>query len=368
MSVILVTAGYDHKIRFWEAPSGICCRALLFPDSQVNRLEITRDKAFLAAAGNPSIRIFEVNGAPGHVMACEGHVGAVTGLGFHSMRSWMYSCSEDGTVKVWDLRGPGYQRSFDCGSPCGDVVLPGDGDDRTLVSCDAGGSIRFWDLGMGKNTIEICPERGTTEELLVASDDNNIVSKGEPTVRHDPKPVAGLSRSVRPAIGGRPKPLQALDISEDGRLLCALSSRGTVYAYALAPGNRGDHLPVHLTTFQAHRSYATAARISPDGRHLVTCGADRTARLWNTSSSDEKMGNSGSSSVGHGVPWTCAGTLDGHGRWVWDAAFSADSSYLVTASSDYSSRLWNLRTGEVVRQYAGHAGPVTCVALNDSSP
>jgi WD40 repeat protein len=44
MSVILATAGFDHRIRFWEAPSGICQRILKYPDSQVNKLEITPDK------------------------------------------------------------------------------------------------------------------------------------------------------------------------------------------------------------------------------------------------------------------------------------------------------------------------------------
>jgi len=77
--------------------------------------------------------------------------------------------------------------------------------------------------------------------------------------------------------------------------------------------------------------------------------------------------------------------LEGHQRWVWDAAFSADSAYLVTgssflslflflspsplsnikltpfssfidatASSDHVARLWELATGETVRQYNGH--------------
>lgn len=32
-SVILVTAGYDHTIRFWEALSGICSRTIQHPDS-----------------------------------------------------------------------------------------------------------------------------------------------------------------------------------------------------------------------------------------------------------------------------------------------------------------------------------------------
>jgi G protein beta subunit-like protein len=52
MSVVLATAGYDHKIRFWEAPSGACIRIIKFADSQVNRLEITPDKQFIAAAGS----------------------------------------------------------------------------------------------------------------------------------------------------------------------------------------------------------------------------------------------------------------------------------------------------------------------------
>jgi hypothetical protein len=34
-TVILATAGYDHKIRFWEAPTGACTRSIRYPDSQV---------------------------------------------------------------------------------------------------------------------------------------------------------------------------------------------------------------------------------------------------------------------------------------------------------------------------------------------
>jgi len=371
MSVILATAGYDHKIRFWEAPSGICSRALVFPDSQVNRLEITRDKQFLAAAGNPLIRIFEVNGAStGPVMACEGHSASVTGVGFQGDGRWMYSCSEDGTVKVWDLRGPGAQRSFLCGAPCNDVVLPADGGDRTLVSADAGGRVKVWDLGTGRAIADVCPEREAAEAALPPVTGDHPEGTGGKGKGAATKAV-GEGGASRPAVAPTPAqgpcspaPLQAVDVSEDGGLLCCLSSRGEVHAYDLS----ATGIPERTHSFRAHHSYATACRISPDGRHLVTCGSDRTARLWSTSgATDRGPDGSGNGSGGDGSIWKCDGVLDGHGRWVWDAAFSADSSYLVTASSDYSSRLWNLRTGEVVRQYSGHAGPVTCVALNDSS-
>jgi G protein beta subunit-like protein len=65
-SVVLATAGYDHTIRFWEATTGRCYRTLQYTDSQVNKLEITPDKQYLAAAGNPYIRLFDVNSSHPH--------------------------------------------------------------------------------------------------------------------------------------------------------------------------------------------------------------------------------------------------------------------------------------------------------------
>lgn len=85
-------------------------------------------------------------------------------------------------------------------------------------------------------------------------------------------------------------------------------------------------------------------------RHLATCSADATVKIWSTSRYEFALEK----------------TLVGHQRWVWDAAFSADSAYLVTASSDHVARLWELSSGETVRQYNGHVKAVVCCALNDS--
>lgn len=74
LSVILVTAGYDHTIRFWEAWSGICSRTIQHPDSQVNRLAISPDKRFLAAAANMHVRLYDVaaGGAPANMGGAAG--------------------------------------------------------------------------------------------------------------------------------------------------------------------------------------------------------------------------------------------------------------------------------------------------------
>lgn len=206
---------------------------------------------------------------------------------------------------------------------------------------------------------------------------------------------------------------------------------------------------VPIATFQAHKDYLTRVLLSPDVKHLATCSADHTAKIWNldpdyppakaaaeaakakaksnangtanangatngtatpTSSdsqtttdantADTSQGSSGDhnandfNSAGSQSGTPAAGdqpqqtfpvqpdgppmdpttgtlyletTLANHQRWVWDCAFSADSAYLVTVSSDHYARLWELASGQIIRQYSGHHRGAVCVALNDYS-
>ncbi len=134
-------------------------------------------------------------------------------------------------------------------------------------------------------------------------------------------------------------------------------------------------------SFTAHDDYLLKCVISPDMTKLATTSADHSIKLWRlrqppggSGSSDggESMEGSGQLSVStnssgeeKGVPLVKC--LAHHQRWVWDAVFSADSSYMVSASSDQSAKLWDLHKGEVIRNYLGHNLAVTCVALNDSN-
>ena len=124
-----------------------------------------------------------------------------------------------------------------------------------------------------------------------------------------------------------------------------------------------------VASFQAHSAYITRVLLSPDVRHLATCSADHSARIWNI---DLEAIHAMKTSDSIGKPrkdplFPLEMSLDSHQRWVWDCAFSADSAYLVTACSDHYARLWELGTQSVIRQYNGHHRGAVCVALNDYS-
>lgn len=345
MSVVLATSGHDRKIRFWDAPSGNCIHQIRTPRG-CNKLEISPDKQFIAAAGNPTIDLYEVNTTadPTHTMnttssttataepclTLEGHKSNVTSIGFEGDGRYLYSGSEDGTLRLWDLKCPSTVRVFEGTGPRSSsssaamihsVALRKDCDQ--LVSGDSNGYVKIWDIGGSGCIHSLRPSEGLDED--------------------------NFSSMVSPA------PIQAVHVSEDSKTLVAVSNRGIVYAWnpnsLLLHYSHSRSAAKPLAKFRAHPhgSYTLQGKISPDGRHLVTTSSDGTARLWDTAT------------------WELTLTLKSH-KWVWDAAFCADSSYLVTASSDCVARLWSLQSGTVVREYRGHESYVTCVALNDNSP
>ena len=58
------------------------------------------------------------------VTSYDGHSSNVTAVGFQKDGKWMYTGSEDGTIKIWDLRASGCQRNYDTGGVAvNDVVL-----------------------------------------------------------------------------------------------------------------------------------------------------------------------------------------------------------------------------------------------------
>ncbi|KAH8592737.1 hypothetical protein B0O99DRAFT_689290 [Bisporella sp. PMI_857] len=320
MSVILCTAGYDHTIRFWEALSGICSRTIQHPDSQVNRLCISPDKRYLAAAGNRSVKLYDIKSTnPNPVLTFEGHTSNITGVAFHCEGKWMVTSSEDGTVKIWETRSGTVQRSYSHGTAVNDVVIhPNQGE---IISCDRGGSVRIWDLAENNCSHQLIPE----EDISVAS----------------------------------------VTVASDGSTLCAGTNSGNVFVWHLVQYQDKTTL-IPVTHFKAHGEHITRVLLSPDVKKLATCSADHTAKIWEVKDLATMLPKQGESAP-QSTPFTLESTLGGHQRWVWDCAFSADSAYLVTACSDHYARLWELASESIIRQYNGHHRGLVCVALNDYS-
>jgi WD40 repeat protein len=96
--ILLVTAGYDRTIRFWDALSGLCYKTLQHPESQVNSLAISPDKKFVIAAGNPKIALYDVESANTQAVITNNLNNRVK-----SVRGTYRECNLDRISKGWQM-------------------------------------------------------------------------------------------------------------------------------------------------------------------------------------------------------------------------------------------------------------------------
>lgn len=345
--VVLATSGYDHTIKLWQAHTGQCLKSLQHNESQVNCLEISPDSGqYLAAGGYQRIRMFDVNNST-PVVNYEGVSKNVMDVGFQKEGKWMYTAGEDGTAKLWDIRMRNFQcqKIFNAKCPVNSVCLHPN--QYEIFIGDSNGSIHIWNLKMNKAD-NINPEPGAIinhvavnpQGTYLAAVNNKgycwIWSLSVPKMTQilEPQPSPPLSHSS-------PTPPADNETIEDKKNIVAPPPPLKIKNPMIEMKKRSSHL--------AHKKYALKCKFSPCGDILVTSSADQTAKLWNAASDfsllkELKVENQ---------------------RWVWDIAFSADSQYLFTASSDNFARLWSLNDYKIVREYSGHQKALTCLAFRD---
>ena len=146
---MLVTAGYDHQIKFWDVSSGLPTQTIQYTDSHINKLAITADRRYLGVAANNVFKVYEISqtGVPetGSEASFEGHSANITSMGFQKDNKWFFTSSEDGTLKIFDFKMSGFMRNFDNqGIMVNAAILhPNQGE---IIFGDASGRVRIWDL------------------------------------------------------------------------------------------------------------------------------------------------------------------------------------------------------------------------------
>jgi WD40 repeat protein len=199
--------------------------------------------------------------------------------------------------------------------------------DGLLVTASEDAKLRAWDLDHAK----VAWERASKKPILALA----VGSKEVATLGDD-----GVT--VRDASGNELRTFEttgrAVAIAPDG--LAAASARTAVRLHTLATGQTLE------VPEDGHMGSVMALALSFDQLHVLSAGADGTARLWNAQTNKIFR------------------VLQGTGAPVTGVAFAPDAKQALTGSDDGTLKLWDMKTGAVSKTLSG-AGPVGAVSFLD---
>jgi WD40 repeat protein len=136
--------------------------------------------------------------------------------------------------------------------------------------------------------------------------------------------------------------------SPDGKLLASGSVDNMIKLWDVLTGQ------VRLT-LPGHRNQVNSVVFSPDGQILASGSADGLVKLWNVSTGQELRTLVNKSERPRGPA--------NHPPNVNSIAFSPDGKLLVSGGDEYTIKLWNVSTGEVLHSMKDHSYGVNAVAF-----
>ncbi len=258
-----MTGSFDQSAILWSLSGGTAEAVLRFHEGAVNAVAAVPGLGFATGAEDGRIALWRgAAAAPAEVI--EGHKGPVAALAVSADGRRIASASWDGTARVTTREG-GAAVAFEGhqGPVNGVAFMPGGG----LVTASYDATLRIWPSDTGAPRIVTLP--APLNGVVVAADGEIAVAAADGRLR-----LFGPDGEARGEVVVGETPLIALALSADGTTLAAGGLRGQVAlvdraARRIRATLVGPGLPVWSLAFL------------PDGRQILSGGADRLVRRWN---------------------------------------------------------------------------------------
>jgi len=349
----LVTAAGDHRfapearrdysLRVWDATTALI--DLVPRDEEILALAFSPDGSLIAGGGR-HLALYSRGGrrvGPYFVPLDAGgdRPARVRAVAFRPGGRSIATASDDGRIRLWDLRGHILQVPVLAqvrGDPMSTVAFSPDG--ALIAGGDDRGTVWIFNDSPGVGATSFRAHAAAVNGIAWSRDGRRLASAGdEATARLWDRRGRSMGE-----LRGHSDDVTCIAWSPDGKLIATGSRDRTVRVWD-ASGR-----PV-AGPMRGHARAINSVAFSPDGTFLVSAAEDRTLRFWDLDGTALGLPNSE------------------HQESVEALAFSPDGQLLASASQDSTVRLWTVggdgwlrRACEERRERAASSSSNTAVA------
>ncbi len=251
---------------------------------------------------------------------------------------YLFAASHDHTVHVWDTHTghEAYTLYGHLGRVDGVEFSP---DGKRFATAGMDGSIRIWDVATLHETSILRDFKGSAFRAIWSPDAERLISIGTDSgvyVRN------GKSCELITTLKAHNAQLCDLAISEDGTFMATGDEDGKVCVWSIS----GLNLLHSMQLFKGQRTSSFA----PDNRTIATIGYDGVIHLVDA------------------ITGKITASLTGHGDFGMNVLFSPDGKRLFSSAKDSTVRVWDVKSGKTLRVLACHYGGVWQVAYFPYKP
>jgi len=265
-----ISGSFDTSAIRWTLEGNAAAQVMRFHESAVNAVSFLPDGRLATGGEDGRIAVWRAE-QPIPALTYQGHTAPIVSIAVSPDGAMIASASWDRTVRLWPLAG-GAPRVLE-GHTQNVNGVAFTADSRALISAGYDATIRIWPLnGNGEPLVATMP---AALNAVAIANDGEIVAAGA-----DGKlffvSATGVSRGSMEAAE---TPIISIAVSPDGKLIAAAGIRGSV-----AIVDRKERKVVRTLVGPGLPVWSVA--FFPDGKTLLSGGADRMVRRWNAESGE----------------------------------------------------------------------------------
>ncbi|KAF8761299.1 WD domain, G-beta repeat [Rhizoctonia solani] len=440
----LASASWDKTVRVWDVQTGQTVgEPFKEHTSYVFSVRYSPDGSRLASASlDHSIQVRDViSGAkapkpltihtpiqhrlPSHPAALsshrarslEGHTDKANSVIFSPDSARLYSCSRDGTVRIWDVQDLGAAHTLPIVPALSSAVycIRYSHTGQRLVSGSEDETLHVWNVKTGELVME--PLRGHQETVLSVDYSHSNAYIASSSLDGTLRIWDALSgEDIHGPIKGHSAAVPCVRLSPDNSCIASGSSDGTVRIWDVTSGQQIVELfraqEFHVITsvdfspneqqlafsyghdsdlgnsegpvdgairvvdrftgdtvvgpIDAH-GFISSIEFSSDGMRLVSGSYDKPVRIWDVQTGKQLVACGEDDGGTHGDD-SDSNDDRAHGNYVFSVAFSPNGRYVASGSFDETMCIWDAENGNLMfGPLKAHTSPVYCVKFSPDS-